>query len=359
MNESILNKVLGVSLIICLLYSCSGNQQEGMKYVAPVFKKQLNVKAKTLNDDFIFDIGRIHLMDTFLICPGKTDINNNCFHIFSKRSGDYIKSFGDIGQGPGEISSIIRGFCVDDKNMMVYVFDLGQNKYVSFSINDVLNNELYAEDIYFPYLLDNILSYNFLYLNNEEFLVGYSRLNRFVKTSLEDTIATTNIYPELDEPRDYKKVEEAYFFYLGCMAAKPDGKKIVHATRGGCILEILDCSGNKIQPLQTKRFFKPVYDSSHRNANYPYVSKSDDAVNGIVSISCTNKYIYANYSDNKGENAFNQIAVFDWDGNPVKMLSFEDRVISAVFEEDNHTGYALVWDSDDDVNLITFKIESL
>lgn len=345
-----------MSLIICFLYSCNSNNKNIIKYSAPNFTNELDVNSEILNKDFIFDIGRINLIDTFLICSGKTNINNNSFHIFSTRSGTYLNSFGDIGQGPGEISSAITGFSVDTKNKIVYAYDLGQYKLVSFSINDVLNNDLYAKDVYFPHQFDDINSHQFLFLKNDEFLVGYSRLNRFVKTSLTDTITTTNTYPKLEEPQNFEKVEHAYFSYLGSMKVKPDGKKFVHATRSGCIMEIFDCSENSIKPLKTKRFFKPVYESKYRNMNFPYVGKSANAVNGIENISCTNEYIYANYNENTGENTFNQIAVFDWDGNPIKLLSFKDKVISVVLEENNHIGYALVWDSEDDVNLIKFRI---
>ena len=40
----------------------------------------------------------------------------------------------------------------------------------------------------------------------------------------------------------------------------------------------------------------------------------------------------------------------------IKLLSFKDKVISTVFEENNRVGYALVWDCEDDVNLVRFDI---
>jgi len=350
-----MNKIFSVLLIVYFLCYCSSNN-DIIKYSAPNFKNELEINSEILNEDFIFDIGRISLMDTFLICSGKTNINNNSFHIFSKHSGIYITSFGNIGQGPGEISSAITEFNVDTKNKIVYAYDLRQYKLVSFSINKVLNNNSYSKDLILPHQISDINSSHILYLNNNEFLIGYSRLNRFVKTSTNDTIASINIYPILSEPDGFEKVEKSYFSYLGSMAAKPDGGKFVHATRSGCIMEIFDCSDRKIHILNTKGFFKPIYESKYRNENFPYVAKSSDAVNGIENISCTDKYIYANYNGNIGDNAFNQIAVFDWYGNPIKLLSFKDKVISTVFEENNRVGYALVWDCEDDVNLVRFDI---
>ena len=84
-------------------------------YAAPVFPETKEITVECLNDSFIFDIGGIDQLDTLLICSGKTDINDYVFHLFSKNSGAYIKSFGTIGQGPGEILWPVMGYSTDQK----------------------------------------------------------------------------------------------------------------------------------------------------------------------------------------------------------------------------------------------------
>lgn len=161
---------------------------------------------------------------------------------------------------------------------------------------------------------------------------------RYVGLLLMTRPSTYNQYPRLNEPEEFIRVEHAYFSYLGRLATKPDGKKFVHATQGGCILEIFDCS-DSIRHLKTKRFFEPVYiPPKRKDTMYPFVREDPNSIQGIISISCTDKYIYTIYSDSPGENEYNQIAVFDWNGDAVRLFSFESGIISFVIEDNDKKG---------------------
>ena len=105
-------------------------------YAAPVFPETKEITVECLNDSFIFDIGSIDQLDTLLICSGKTDINDYVFHLFSKNSGAYIKSFGTIGQGPGEILWPVMGYSTDRKEDKVYCYDAMQTKMVEYAIRN-------------------------------------------------------------------------------------------------------------------------------------------------------------------------------------------------------------------------------
>lgn len=344
-----------------LFIQCKKNADSEDKYIAPVFSETKEIIGKKMNSSFIFDFGRINHLDTMIISSGKTDINDYVFHLFSKTSGKYIKSFGTIGQGPGEITLPISGFSTDIKNNKIYCYDARQHKLVEYFI--YTNNDeiiVASNDDVFPPQIQNASGERVFSLRENEFLTAYNgsidASYRFIKTSFEDTISTYNQYPRLSEPEEFIRVEYSYFSYFGTIAVKPNGKKFVHATRSGCILEIFDCS-EEIKPLKTKRFFEPSYKPPKRkDTRFPLVQKGDNSINGITNIFCTDKYIYATYSDSRGENNYNQIAVFDWNGDPVKLLLFSDSIISFVVENNDEKGYALVRDSNEDFCLIDFDI---
>lgn len=348
--------------IFLFFFQCKNKDDSDDYYAAPVFSETKEIKRNKLNSSFIFDFGQINQIDTLIISSGKTDVNDNVFHLFSKASGKYLKSFGAVGQGPAEITLPVSGFSIDRKRNKIYCYDTRQHKFVEYSLSKK-NDEIIIQshDDTFPPEIKNASGALVFSLGENNFLTAYNRSidtsYRFIKTNLYDTISTYNQYPKLNEPEEFIRVEYSYFSYFGKMAVKPDGKKFVHATRSGCILEIFDCSED-IKPLQIKRFFEPSYKPPKRkDTRYPFVQKGENSINGISNLYCTDKYIYATYSDSRGENDYNQIAVFDWNGNPVKLLVFNDSIISYVVENNDEKGYALVLNSNEDFCLIDFKID--
>ena len=71
-------------------------------------------------------------------------MNDYVFHLFSKNSGAYIKSFGTIGQGPGEISWPVMGYSTNRKESKVYCYDAMQTKMVEYAIRN-RNGEIIVE----------------------------------------------------------------------------------------------------------------------------------------------------------------------------------------------------------------------
>lgn len=64
-------------------------------------------------------------------------------HIFDKHTFKHILSLGDIGQGPTEIS-VIGSIAWNEKEHDLYVTDNGQRKILSYNLDSLLNDSLYA-----------------------------------------------------------------------------------------------------------------------------------------------------------------------------------------------------------------------
>ena len=212
----------------------------------------------------------------------------------------------------------------------------------------------YAKDMNLPGIVNNITSNHFFYLKNS-FLAGYSRAGRFLVCTEEDSITISDFYPSLDEPEQYKKVEHRYYLFLGCMAVKPDGNMFVHATRTGCIFEIWKYRGKNLSPYVIKGFFRPNYLSSDRDKDYPNVLPNEKDAYGISVLSCTNKYIYAEYNNIPGFSS-NKIAVFDWEGEPQKLYSV-NKEIYTFYVDDDTTAYGLAMNDNNDIELITIPLK--
>ena len=351
------------SLFLFFLQCKNSTESVDEGYAAPVFPETKEITVECLNDSFIFDIGGIDQLDTLLICSGKTDINDYVFHFFSKNSGAYIKSFGTIGQGPCEISWPVMGYSTDRKEDKVYCYDAMQTKMVEYAIRNH-NGEIVVEanEYMLPPETKNTRGDMCFSIGNGQFITAYSSFfgnsYRFIKTASVDTVSTCNEYPRLNEPDEFIAVEHSYFSYMGRLAVKPNGKKFVHATWSGCILEIFDCK-ETIRPSVTKRFFEPEYKVTKKNVKYPFVQCAENVVNGIWGMACTDARIYAKYrDDSRYKNSGTLIAVFDWEGNPAGMLHFDDGLYDVVIENNDKYGYAIMRDKKyEGIKLVKFKID--
>lgn len=326
------------------------------EYSEPNFGIESAVNINVLNSSVLFDIGTLRVVDTLIIYSGMTDASDKVFHVFSRNTGKYLTSFGNIGRAQNEVSQPGMGFTIDKERKVLYVFDNIQRKMVSFSIEKIITgvNEN-AKEIKLPSCVANVSSLRFLYMK-DSFLAGYTYNDRFLACGENDSITSSNIYPELDEPTKYKNVEESYFLFAGCMAAKPDGCKFVHSTTSGCLMEIWDFDGKNLKQETVKRFIKPDYDVRYRDMPYPQVMPKSNAPKGIISMACSNQYIYANYDNVTNKESKHKIAVFDWKGNPKKIYSI-GRQIYTFDVVDNSQIYALAANDADEIELVRISLK--
>lgn len=349
-------KIKFICIIVVSIFFCDSckNINTKLEYEEPVFEDETNVDVNIINNKFLFNQGKILVVDSLIIYGGLTDVSDKAFHIFSKNTGEYLLSFGNIGRSKGEISGP-RSFSLDKERKLLYLYDVNLGKAVSYSLEKVLNGDNdYAKELKLPEIMNNIVSQHFFYLKNS-FLGCYSNSGRFLVCSENDSITCNDFYPTLDEPKQYKKVEHQYFFYLGCMSVKPDGDMFVHATRNGCIMEIWKNEGTIISPYIVKGFYKPNYISSNRDLNYPQVLPNMDDPHGISLLSCTNKYIYALFN-NVPTVSSNKIAVFDWKGNP-KIIYETNRIFYSFDADNDNSIYALARNEKGNIELIVVPLK--
>ena len=347
-----MSQIISALSIILICISCSRNTDE---YNAPVFKETVEVALEVLNDDISFTYGAIDCIDTLLIISNKTTLNKNTFHIFSANSGKYIKSFGSVGRGPGETFFTAPDFSIDYNSRIVYVYDTNLRKLIEYSFNKIVEGDshFWSETTMPASEKNHILTTKFYSLNNGIFLWSN---NRFAIGNTSTVLSVYNEYPELDEPEEYKKVEHSYFRHLSHMSTSPDKSKFVNATYSGCILETFSIEHNNIKQIAINRFFKPLYTCSNRDANFPYLLPSDDAMGCIMIMRCTDEYIYAIYSDIPKECSYKSIAVFDWNCQPIKLLSFEDKIQYMYVLPGDKAGFALAEREDGTVYLARFEL---
>lgn len=203
-------KVLFLLIVTFLLYSCNKSEYK-VKSKDIDFKSISITKSKTKN---IFDIGKIkkavklETKDNSLI--GNIDKvicdKNEDFYVadydsskkvfrFDKK-GNFIRSYGKIGQGPGEYNSI-EGFALDSESNL---FLLGNYKLIKFDKNGKLLKEIRIK--YFSGYI--IIVNDLIYI----FILRYRDIPRNKKAIL---ILDTN-FKKVGEIGTYDKRLEKYLF---------------------------------------------------------------------------------------------------------------------------------------------------
>ncbi|MEA2005849.1 MAG: 6-bladed beta-propeller, partial [Acidobacteriota bacterium] len=196
-------KVLFLLIVTFFLYSCNKNEYKvKSKYID--FKSISIIKSKTKN---ILDIGKIkkavklETKDNALI--GNVDSliydKNEDFYIadyysskkvfrFDKK-GNFVRSYGKIGQGPGEYNSILS-FALDSESN---VFLLGNYKLIKFDKNGKLLKEIrikyHSGDIIIvnDLIYISILRYRYVPKNKKAILIIDTNLKKVGEMLTYDT----------------------------------------------------------------------------------------------------------------------------------------------------------------------------
>jgi hypothetical protein len=104
-----------------------------------------NIKELVFEDVLINANAWACLIDDYLLIKDHKSVNK-MIHIFDKNNFNYITSFADRGQGPGEIANI--GHIAWDKvNRLLYVSDHGKQRIFSYQLDSVLSNDWYMPNV--------------------------------------------------------------------------------------------------------------------------------------------------------------------------------------------------------------------
>jgi len=355
MKTSIFGSV--ICTLLLLLPGCNGSG-DNLKYEPPVFKEIIKAEAELLfpNDEFIHDqVQYMGVVDSLLIIQCKTINNEHRFHIFNKYTKTYIKSFGLLGQGPGELILPISRVSLDEVTKTLYASSNSQNKIVKFPIPEIIHQD---RTIFDETIINVITNYLYVYhVKSDIFLGGYLGFKyRFglIKDGTEkDTIAGYNQYPPIPkEEENGEEVRRPFFLYRSSVAVKPDGSKFVNVTQCGLIMEIFNIADNKILPESIHRYYKPNY-TYNKKSKYVNLDKSEM---DTYFTRATDKYIYVILiDDSNGKSPNSTLAVFDWSGMPVKQYVVDHRMTNFCIDEEDGKVYALAT-KDGSRYFISFKL---
>lgn len=339
---------VGILLLFCILWSCNNNNN----YKAPSFNEIGDIVGNVLIKDVLCThIWSIDIIDSLLILNCQNTLDNKIFYIFNKESGEKIKTFGEIGNGPGELPTSFNT-SIDKANKKIYAIGRGWN--VSYKIDSILNSNTYCCD-------KKIRGEG---LDNSKFIGHYKdsllysicnfRPDRTHRIAIlkpnGDIIFRSSFLPiisEIDE--EDTSYRYLFYYYSTIESLKPDASKIVLVTTCGLNMEIFDITEDDIKSDIVRHYIKPKYLKSNPIRN-------DGIIEGVLALSSTNKYIYALWTKDTESQNPKQLAVFNWKGEAVRRYNLNTNILTFAVESDDSRVYVVTKDEDGKLNIVKYEL---
>ena len=296
-------------LLLCYIITACNVQHE-----------ELNTNFSTLGllqngDTIIADVPcvtvrNLYVMDSLLVVCCYESIDKNVFYIYNKDSGKLIKSFGTIGNGPGEMD--LSPIYADRNKQELYQNTFNTPKYIKFNIDSFLSDN--SNGITHYKICDKRINAGLhhykdsLFISDANGWKGYEYRFALINYMGDTTFCLRDstrkdTYPYLNPSR-------TLFFTWN---------------NGKLETEIYKITENSIERAHLREYVRE--DENIDEKNYP----------GITSYVCTtNDYIFCGWSENiKKENRPNDILVFDWTGIARGLIDIENvEIFNWVMEYD-------------------------
>jgi len=228
--------------------------------------------------------------------------------------------FLSAGRGPKETLPPVILYANPLGNNVLYryskqAFDLGYYPVDSLFVYVPLLNNL-------SYVFQNIIPYEKdCYLAVGEFVDGY---RYHILDAEGKVIDKFGDYPDFLAGEDLIPFDARSMFHQVEFANNYNKRKLVASSSH--IMDIIDYSSN-IKNESIKRILLAPYDYDYSSGNFLSAHAKNGIVTGSVSVACNNSYIFLLFYPwrigQKNQSVKDEIWVFDWDGKPVKKISYD------------------------------------
>lgn len=328
-------KVFLMAMVIAsssLFCSCS---EKGDEYLSPKFKREIHLDFEILGDELIYAPSNIVATEKYILISGYANAGGDTFYVYDK-NGCLIRSGINQGRGPSEtLSGYINMSYYDD---VVQYNDLQTGERLSFTLSNFLDDST-------------------LNIQKEQMdLPGWCTYAKQTPRGDEVRVISRSATKDLDLPQRAVVLESnsnsyeftgsaiddrdiSFFSSMqNSVAYSPDGKLMVLSGGIGFILEFFSLEED-IQRIAIKRFLQPSVTIT--NGMY---RQNDDYVFGGGKLCATEKFVYSAYDGKhtakewrmSGNSCllYNNIAVFDWKGNPDVLYTTDYRIMNLSVEND-------------------------
>ncbi len=320
---------IAAAAAMLLSVSCSGP-----KYRATEFPVECEGRWEIISGNLYVRVSDIWEYDSVLVVPSYDRQTKHELGIYSKQTGRLICSGINYGNGPGESLSGYRNTSLDGGMMSYYDFEKGRALFVNI---DSLMRGTYAygeQSLEIPAetrVMQNAGDNMILYMSNRSEYADTSSSRRFTlqEISTGKTVLSYDYFPIEDD----------------------------------AVLETYSIGVDSISRLYTGYFAEPEFDAVHLS-----LAENERTVLGFRDLYAENDRLYAVYNgelissaeaERNSSLVFNDIAVFDWDGNPQELIHTDYNIDRICYSARDNAVYASVWDDDGIIYLARLDLNRL
>lgn len=337
-----MKKLIYYILIAVIQISCDNTP---VKSPLDLFKDKRMIPEK----ECFFERDSLAQIET-LLCNDSSLIvfdyhSSNSFTLFDLHSGKYIRRFGAIGNGPGEIPLGSYGF-LSKNDFVVYYTHTGL--VTKFDIDSLRNGISSSPNVLCHYKIPEAQFSRIIPINDTVFVGGgtYKSTYQFLLFDSNNSILDYGIEIYNADNQSYNEYHK-YLSNQGVFTKSPDKNKFVYALNNSSNIDFFEIVDSKIQLIRSIRIRDPQ-NKPMSDGPFNGVIPDRDCGIGYIDLTVTDKYVYALYTDKKmvddrGKgNSFssNVILVFDWNGNPVEILQLNQEVYYIAVNEKRNLMYA-------------------
>ena len=336
--------------------SCGAADDEA-EYSEPKFRKIIkNTKIEYLSEALPFNaVSNFFKYQDRLYLVAFDFEEKSFLHVYDIKTGEKQYSAVKLGNGPSELRYSAASH-LEEETGKLYFFDVTSTQALTFQLGDSISfvNKTVTDDsvlirYQYPSADGSDISINGYLVPHPKSKVRPAP--RIIKRDpYRDTLAVYNQYPAISDPKLLKAMDLSMSVSLS-----PDRKHLAIAQVFGSILEVFEISEESIERCAVKYFVEPT-----KNADKNTYS-TDDTVLGFSDIYLTNKYVYGcydgkNYGSSPQSEHFNSIAVFDFDGDPVRLYELGMRVRNLCVDESAKKIYCILQSANEDMRLASIDI---
>ena len=349
-------KLFYIVAIIIVFTSCNSGSNNPLAFIPPDLSKakDADVIEITKIEKETTGYTNIAVRDSFIVASG-SDLDYTQ-HVFSKSTGEYLKSFAAVGRGPGEfIMGCTYVHFTTGNDSTYYIVHLPMSTVYTYRTKELMNRRSlpfkFTRLSSSPNKMLGQLSSRDIIPMNDRIIVNPAnkrRNNTLYKLYDLDGILldTFALYPQIDEIKDKRLIQEKMFDNLK-IAVRPDCKRMVSGTHCGAYMGIYSLENDTISLLKENRYHVPkLYIELGSRPGAYGVESYEDNVTGFTDMTSSQERIYALYYGRKfsWKDKLYYILEYDWDGNLLKLFKLGAHVFDLQYDTTDGKLYLLYGD---------------
>jgi hypothetical protein len=340
------------SIGVFFLESCSPSKDP--KDPLLNFQKKVNLTSKRLiTSDSLFQAGDILLFEDVLFV--KDNELGYAFKVIDIKQDRLLKRFGKVGQGPCELDPSLITYKSGADGKLIGMFELETLEFHEYSVIEILESK--DDPACIPILAKIDSEIRLAIKVGETLFVGATSGKPYALLNGNQVVQSIGEFPFQDQFEGIHPfiLELAYQNKLYKHPTKP---LILGTSTFSFNMDILELNNEDNLILKKSLHFWPTEFEPSNDPNQFFAAIKAENRFGNVSTTVSENFIYVLYSDVPWEYQFplksKRVLVYDWDGNPVKILELDQELsMIAAHEKDE---FLIGYVDDGKANLYQFEL---